>query len=56
VELFGEVDSSFGLHRSQSSSSFKRLVPQELKEVEVTYVKVLFLPMISLPSVKPYVD
>jgi hypothetical protein len=32
----GEVDSSFGLHRSLSSSSFKGLVSQELKEVEVS--------------------
>jgi hypothetical protein len=31
---FGEVDSSFGLHRSFSSSSFKELVSQIPKEVE----------------------
>ena len=31
---FGEVDSSFGLHRSFSSSSLQGLVSQELKEVE----------------------
>jgi hypothetical protein len=31
---FGEVVSSFGLHRSFSSSSFKGLVSQGLKEVE----------------------
>jgi hypothetical protein len=34
---FGEVDSSFGLHRSFSSSSFKGLVLKELKEVEASY-------------------
>jgi hypothetical protein len=32
---FGEVDSSFGLQRS-FSSSFKGLVSQELKEVEAS--------------------
>jgi hypothetical protein len=31
---FGEVDLSFGLQHSFSSSSFKGLVSQELKEVE----------------------
>jgi hypothetical protein len=31
---FGEVDSSFGLHRSFSYSSFKGLVSQIPKEVE----------------------
>jgi hypothetical protein len=33
---FGEVDSSFGLHRSFSSSYFKGLVSQELEEVEAS--------------------
>jgi hypothetical protein len=33
-KLLGEVDSSFGLHRSFSSSSLQGLVSQELKEVE----------------------
>ena len=31
---FGEVDSSFGLHRSFSPSSLQGLVSQKLKEVE----------------------
>ena len=31
---FGEVDSSFGLHRSFSSSSLQGLVSQRTKEVE----------------------
>jgi hypothetical protein len=34
---FGEVDSSFGLQCSFSSSSFKGLVSQGLKEVEASY-------------------
>jgi hypothetical protein len=34
---FGEVDSSFVLQRSFSSSSFKGLVSQGLKEVEASY-------------------
>jgi hypothetical protein len=34
---FGEVDSSFGLQPSFSSSSFKGLVSQGLKEVEASY-------------------
>jgi hypothetical protein len=34
---FGEVDSSFGLHHSFSSSSFKVLVSHGLKEVEALY-------------------
>ena len=34
---FGEVDSSFGLQRSFSSSSFKGLGSQGLKEVEASY-------------------
>jgi hypothetical protein len=52
VELVGEVDSSFGLHRSQASPSFKMLEQQKLEEVEVPHVKALFSPTISLPSIK----
>jgi hypothetical protein len=51
VELLGEMDSSFGLQRSQASPSFKMLVSQELKEVEVPHVKSLFSPTISLPFI-----
>jgi hypothetical protein len=34
---FGEVDSSFGLQRSFSYSSFKGLISQGLKEIEASY-------------------
>jgi hypothetical protein len=34
---FGEVDSSFGLQRSFSYSSFKGLDSQRLNEVEASY-------------------
>jgi hypothetical protein len=34
---FGEVDPSFGLQHPFSSSSFKGLVSQGLKEVEALY-------------------
>jgi hypothetical protein len=54
--FLGDVDSSFGLHRSQASSSFKMLVSQELEEVEVPYIKALPSPTISLPFTKSYVD
>jgi hypothetical protein len=43
---FGEVDSSFGLQRSLSSSSFIGLVSQEQEEVEA--LSELFLDQIYL--------